>query len=110
MVLLDDLIRGGVEDTRLETKGKDTKKIPGKEQPFREQTLSRPRTRMLETKAKEQGHNRKCSPKKKVFKIFFQALSSEKRILNFFSGDLHNFNNLKTSAVLEPRTGQFLRI
>ena len=65
------LSRGGVEDTRLEAKAKDTKKIrgQGQGQPFRGQTLSRPRTGMLE--AKDQGHKRKCSPKKKVFtKIF----------------------------------------
>ena len=43
--------RGGVEDTRLEAK--DTKKIrgQGQGQPFRGQTLSRPRTGMLEAKA-----------------------------------------------------------
>ena len=60
--------RGGVEDTRLEAKAKakDTKKIrgQGQGQPFRGQTLSRPRTEMLEAKAKDQGHKRKCSPKK----------------------------------------------
>ena len=59
------LLRGGVEDTRLEAKAKDTKKIRGQGQPFRGQTLSRPRTGMLEAKAKDQGHKRKCSPKKK---------------------------------------------
>ena len=48
--------RGGVEDTRLEAKAKDTKKIRGQGQPFRGQTLSRPRTGMLEAKAKGQGH------------------------------------------------------
>ena len=54
-------IRGGVEDTRLEAK--DTKKIrgQGQGQPFRGQTLSRPRTGMLEAK----DTKRKCSPKKK---------------------------------------------
>ena len=57
------ITRGGVEDTRLEAKAKDTKKIQGQGQPFRGQTLSRPRTGMLE--AKDQGHKRKCSPKKK---------------------------------------------
>ena len=36
--------RGGVEDTRLEAKAKDTKKIRGQGQPYRGQTLSRPRT------------------------------------------------------------------
>ena len=71
-------IRGGVEDTRLEAKAKDTKKIrgQGQGQPFRGQTLSRPRTGMLEAKAKDQGHSRKCSPKKK------------KGLQKFFSGDL----------------------
>ena len=41
------------------------KKTRGQGQPFRGQTLSRPRTGMLEAKAKDQGHSRKCSPKKK---------------------------------------------
>ena len=70
--------RGGVEDTRLEAK--DTKKIrgQGQGQPFRGQNLSRPRTGMLEAKAKDQGHSRKCSPKKKVFKKVFQAISNLK--------------------------------
>ena len=63
--------RGGVEDTRLEAKAKakDTKKIrgqgQGQGQPFRGQTLSRPRTGMLEAKAKDRGHSRKRCPKKK---------------------------------------------
>ena len=64
--------RGGVEDTRLEakTKAEDTKKIrgQGQGQPFRGQTLSRPRTGMLE--AKDQGHSCKCSPKKGLHKSF----------------------------------------
>ena len=63
---------GGVEDTSLEAKAKDTKKIRGQGQPFRGQTLSRPRKGTLE--AKDQGHRRKCSTKKKVFKNFFQAI------------------------------------
>ena len=71
--------RGGVEDTRLEAKAKakDTKKIrgQGQGQPFRGQTLSRPRTGMLEAKAKDQGHKRKCSPKKeKKKKVFTKIL------------------------------------
>ena len=63
--------RGGVEDTRLEAKAKakDTKKFrgqgQGQGQPFRGQNLSRPRTGMLEAKAKDQGHRRKRTPKKK---------------------------------------------
>ena len=118
--------RGGVEDTRLEAKAKakDTKKIrgqgQGQGQPFRGQTLSRPRTGMLEAKAKDQGHKRKCSPKKKRSpqKFFrrkkglhknFQAISTKKRFLKNFSSAPQNFNNSKNSAVLEPRTGQFSR-
>ena len=72
--------RGGVENTRLEAKAKDTKKIrgQGQGQPFRGQTLSRPRTGMLEAKAKDHGHNRKCLKKKKqkVFKKVFEAISN----------------------------------
>ena len=74
--------RDGVEDTRLEAKAKDTKKIrgQGQGQPFRGQNLSRPRTGMLEAKAKDQGHKRKCSPKKKkVFTKIFQAISKKKK-------------------------------
>ena len=78
------LLRGGVENTRLEAKAKDTKKTQGKEQPFRGQTLSRPRTGMLEAKAKDQGHKRKCFPKKKVLKNFFQAISNKKVFKKFF--------------------------
>ena len=74
--------RGGVEDTRLEAKAKDTKKIRGQGQgpPFRGQTLSRPRTGMLEAKAKDQGHKAQVlsKKKKKVFKIF-QAISKKKK-------------------------------
>ena len=98
--------RGGVEDTRLETKAKDTKKIrgQGQGQPFQEQTLSRPRTGMLEAKAKDQGPSASALQKKKRF---FQAISTKKRFPKNFSTASQNFNNSKNSAVLEPRTGQF---
>ena len=74
--------RGGVEDTRLEAK--DTKKIrgQGQGQPFRGQTLSRPRTGMLEAKAKDQGHKAQVLSKKKKKKVFtkiFQAISEKKK-------------------------------
>ena len=61
----------------------------GQGQPFRGQTLSRPRTGMLE--AKDQGHKRKCSPKKKVFAKIFQAISKNKKkgLHKHFSSDLH---------------------
>ena len=63
----------------IRLKAKDTKKIrgQGQGQPFRGQTLSRPRTGMLE--AKDQGHKRKCSPKKK----------KKKGLHKNFSDDLH---------------------
>ena len=103
--------RGGVEDTRLEAKAKNTKKIQGQGQgqPFRGQTLSRPRTGMLEANAKDQGRKRKCSQKKKVFKIFFQAISKKNGLEKNFSADLQNFYHSKNSAVFELRTGKFLR-
>ena len=65
---------------KARAKAKDTKKIrgQGQGQPFLGQTLSRPRTGMLEAKAKHQGHKRKCFPKKK-----------EKGLHKNFSGDLH---------------------
>ena len=63
------IARGGVEDTSLEAKAKDTKKNPR----LRPRTAF-PRTDPLE--AKDQGHNRKCSPKKKVFKKVFQTISN----------------------------------
>ena len=130
------LTRGGVEDTRLEAKAKakDTKKIrgqgQGQGQPFRGQTLSRPRTGMLEAKAKDQGHKaqvlskkkkkglhknfsgdlqKKKKKKKKVFTKIFQAISTKKRFPKNFSTAPQNFNFPKNSAVLEPRTGQFSR-
>ena len=84
--------RGGVEDTRLEAKAKDTKKTrgQGQGQSFRGQTLSTPRTGML--KAKDQGHKRKCSPKKKIglHKNSFGDLQKKKKGLHKnFSSDLH---------------------
>ena len=60
--------RGGVEDKRL--KAKDTKN-------FEAEAKNRP--------SRGQGHRRKCSQKKKVFKNFFQAIS-KKSLQKFFSG------------------------
>ena len=59
-------------------RGQGHKKIrsQGQGQPFRGQTLSRPRTGMFEAKAKDQGHSRKRSQKKKVFKKVFQGISN----------------------------------
>ena len=77
------MIRGGVEDTRLEAKAKakDTKKIrgqgQGQGQPFRGQTLSRPRTGMLEAKAKDQGHKAQVLSKKKKKKALHKNFSGD---------------------------------
>ena len=103
---------------KSEAKAKDTKKIrgQGQGQPFRGQTLSRPRTGMLEAKAKDQGHKaqvlskkKKKKKKKKVFTKIFQAISTKKRFPKNFSSAPQNFNIPKNTAVLEPRTGQFSR-
>ena len=110
------MCRGGVEDTTLEAK--DTKKIrgQGQGQPFRGQTLSRPRTGMIETKAKDQGHKRKCSPKKnlhinfsgdlkkKGFTKIFQAISTKKRFPKNFSSAPQNSTIQK--IVLSSSRGQ----
>ena len=80
--------RGGVEDTRLEAKAEDTKKIrgQGQGQPFRGQECSRPKTEMLQAKAKDQGHKRKYSPKKKkkVLQKFFKLLHEKTFSKKFF--------------------------
>ena len=79
-------IRGGVEDTRLEAKAKDTKKIrgQGQGQPFRGQTLSRPRTGMLEAKAKDQGHKAQVLSKKKKKKRSSQKFFKRSPLKNVF--------------------------
>ena len=80
------LIKGGVEDTRLEAQAKNTKKNPR----LRPRTAL-PRTDPLEVKdrnARGQGHRRNCSPNKKVFKKVFQAISKrgkQKGFRKFFA-------------------------
>ena len=68
--------------------GQRHKKIRGQGQLFRGQTLSRPRTEMLEAKAKNQGHKRKSSPKKKGLQKHFSGDLKKKGIQKKFSGDL----------------------
>ena len=92
------VIRGEVEDTRLEAKAKDTKKFRGQGQG---QTLSRPRT-------KDTGAS--VFKKKRSSKIFFRRSPLEenkKRSSQSFrevSGVFQqNFNGSKNSAVLEDR-------
>ena len=85
--------RGGVEDTRLEAKAKDTKKIrgQGQGQPFRGQTLLRPRTGMLE--AKDQGHKAQVLKKRSSQKFFRRSPKKKKKkkkgLHKNFSSDLH---------------------
>ena len=56
-------------------RGQGHKKVrgQGQGQPFRGQALSRPRTGMLEAKAKDQGHRLKRSQKKNGFQKFFSG-------------------------------------
>ena len=127
-VVLIVVSRGGVEDTRLEAKAKDTKKIPGQGQPFRGQTLSRPRPRTKDTSAsalpKKKGLHKnfsgdlkkkkkrkrssqkffKQSPRKHVFQKIFQVLHkilTIQKILLSSSREQANFRGLETSR---PRT------
>ena len=125
--------RGGVEGTRLEAKAKDPKKIRGQGQPFRGQTLSRPRTGMLEAKdtsasalqkKKERSSQKffRRSPKKKrssqkffkrstqknAFQKIFQALSkilTIQKILLSSSRGQANFRGLEASRP-RPRTSK----
>ena len=116
--------RGGVEDTRLEAKAKDTKKSEAKAKDSlsedrhsrgQGQECSKPRPRTKDTSASALQKQKQVSTKnfqaikKKVFTKIFQAISTKKRFPKNFSSAPRNFNNLKNRAVLEPRTGQFSR-
>ena len=87
----------------------------GQEHSFRGQTLSRPRTGMLEAKAKDQGHRRECSPKKSLQESFSGDLQKRKtkrssQIFRKVSGVFQqNFNGSKNSALIESRAGLFSR-
>ena len=75
---LDSFIRGGVEDTRLETKAKEIKKSEAKAK----DSLSEDRTsrgqgqQCLRPRPRTKDTGASVLPKKKVFKIFFQAISN----------------------------------
>ena len=91
----------------------------GQGQPFRGQTLSRPRTGMgprtqAQVFSKNKGLLKNFSgdlqkKKKKGLQKIFQAISTKNRFLKNFSSAPQIFNNSKNTAVLEPRTGQFSR-
>ena len=55
-------------------RGQGHKKNPRPRTAFPRTDLSRPRKRMFEAKAKDQGHNRKCSQKKGLQKSFLGDL------------------------------------
>ena len=69
----------------------------GQGQPFRGQTLLRPRTGMLE--AKDQGHSRKCFPKKKgLQKSFSGSLQFIGVARTFDWGGLNHKSHAMTSS------------
>ena len=116
------VIRGGVEDTRLEAKAKNTKKIrgQGQGQPFRGQTLSRPRTgmrpRTKDTSAsafqkKKKGLHKNFSSNlhkktfsKKNFQALHKILTIQKILLSSSRGQA-NFRGLEASRP-RPRTSK----
>ena len=59
---------------------------------------------MLEAKTKDQGHKRKSSPKKRVFRKIFQAISRGNRFPKKFLGAPQTFNTQK--IVLSSSRGQ----
>ena len=109
-------------------RGQRHKKIwgQGQRRTLRRKTLSRPRTRLLEDKDKDQGHNAEVfsPPQKKGLRQNFCKFSTKVVRQNFFftsslacsKTKLHCswpsliFNRSKDSAVLEPRTGHFRRL
>ena len=64
---------------------------------FRGQNLSRPKTAMLEAKAKDQEHRRKRSPKekKRSSKFFFMRSPIYWRTKNFWLGEALTTNHMK---------------
>ena len=104
------LISGGVEDTRLEAKAKDTKKSKAKAKDnLSEDRHSRHSRGHRNARGQGPRTQAQVLSKKKVFTKVFQAISTKKRFQKNFSSASQNFNNSKNSAVLEPRTGQLTR-
>ena len=76
---------GEVEDTRLEAEAKDTKDSKDKDSPSEDRT--------------SRGQGQECSwPRTKNTSA--NVHKNKKRLPNFFSGGLQNFNNSEKSAVL----------
>ena len=71
-------VRCGVEDTTYEAKAKNTKKIRGQGQPFRGQTLSRPRTDPLEAKDRNaRGQGQLLGKAPSFWAIFYNFLEKK---------------------------------
>ena len=74
----------------------------GQGQPFRGQTLSRPRTGMLEAKAKDQGHSQKCFPKQKGLQKSFSGnlqFIGVARIFDWRGGLNHKSHTMTSSKI-----------
>ena len=84
-LIISQVLRPEMESRTQGSRPRTQKKIRGQGQSFREQTLSRPRTGMLE--AKDQGHSRKCSPKKRSSKKVFRRSPIHRRIQDFWLGE-----------------------
>ena len=83
------------------------KKSEAKDSLFEDIHSQGPRTGILE--AKDQGHKRNCSPKKRSSQKFFKRSPQKNVFPKNFSSTSQYFNNSKNSAILEPWTGQFSR-
>ena len=90
---------------KARAQGQGHKKIRGQGQGqlFRGQTLLRPRTGML--KAKDQGHKRKCSPKKKRSSQKFFRRSPEKNAFQKIFQALYKISTIQ-KKVLSSSRGQ----
>ena len=92
------------QGSRPRLRPRTQKKIRGQGQGqfFRGQTLSRPRTGMLEAKAKDQGHTRKCSPKKRSSQKFFKR-SPQKNVFQKIFQELHKILTIQKIVLFSSR-------
>ena len=85
------------------------RKAGGQGQGHKKNPRPRPRTKDQAQVLSKKMLKALTEEKKKVFTKIFQAISTKKRFPKNVSSAPQNFNNLKNTAVLEPRTGQFSR-
>ena len=118
MQIAQPIYRGGVEDTRLEAKAKDTKKPEAKDRLSEDrhsrgqgQECSRPRTKDTSASALQKkkikvfkNFFQAISKKKKVFTKIYQAISTKKRFLKIFQA-LHKFWTIQ-KILLSSSRGQ----